>query len=43
MLKNYESFVIILCEDDSKEDKIRDTVEKISLRKHIGYARVKIY
>lgn len=43
MLKDYESFVILLCETDSEEKKIIDTVEKISLRKHIGYARVKIY
>ena len=43
MLKDYESFVILLCEDTSEEVKIIDTVEKISLRKHIGYARVKIY
>lgn len=43
MLKDYESFVILLCEMDSEEEKIIDTVKKISLRKHIGYARVKIY
>ena len=43
MLKDYESFVILLCETDSEEEKIIDTVENISLRKHIGYARVKIY
>lgn len=43
MLKDYESFVILLCEIDSEEEKIIDTVENISLRKHIGYARVKIY
>lgn len=43
MLKDYESFVILLCEFDSEEEKIIDIVEKISLRKHIGYARVKIY
>ena len=43
MLKDYESFVILLCEMDSEEEKIIDTVKKISLRKHIGYARVMIY
>lgn len=41
MIKDYESFVILLCETDLEEEKIIDTVEKISLRKHIGYARVK--
>ena len=43
MLKDYELFVIVLRETDLEEEKIIDTVEKISLRKHIGYARVKIY
>jgi len=42
MIKDYESFVILLCEDKTEEEKIIDTVKKISLRKHIGYARVKI-
>ena len=41
MLKDYESFVILLCKDDSK-GKIIDTVQKISLRKQIKYNRIKL-
>ena len=41
MLKDYETFTILLCEDDSK-GKIIDTVQKISLRKQIKYNRVKL-
>ena len=42
MLKDKESFTIIICEDDSEEEKIVDTVEKISLRKQIKYNRIKL-
>ena len=42
MLKDKESFTILLCEDDSEKEKIVDTVEKISLRKQIKYNRVKL-
>ena len=41
MLKDKESFTILLGEDDSKE-KIIDTVQKISLRKQIKYNRIKL-
>lgn len=42
MLKDKESFTIIICEDETEEEKIIDTVEKISLRKQIKYNRVKL-
>lgn len=41
MLKDKESFTILLGEDASKE-KIIDTVQKISLRKQIKYNRIKL-
>lgn len=40
MLKDKDSFTILLCENDSEEEKIIDTVEKISLRKQIKYNRI---
>ncbi len=42
MLKDYETFTILLCEDDSEKEKIVDTVQKISLRKQIKYNRIKL-
>ena len=42
MLKDKESFSIIICEDETEEEKIRDTVQKISLRKQIKYNRIKL-
>lgn len=41
MLKDKDSFTILLSEDDSK-GKIIDTVQKISLRKQIKYNRIKL-
>lgn len=41
MLKDKDSFTILLDEDDSK-GKIIDTVQKISLRKQIKYNRIKL-
>ena len=43
MLKDKESFFILLCEDETDELEMIDIVQKISLREHIGYASVKIY
>ena len=37
MLKDKESFTILLSEDETEVKKIRDIVEKISLRKCIRY------
>ena len=42
ILKDKETFTILLCEDETEEAKIKDTVEKISLKKHIGYNRIKL-
>lgn len=42
MLKDYETFTILLCEDASEEVKIIDTVQKISLRKQIKYNRLSL-
>ena len=42
MLKDKESFTIIICEDETEEEKIINTVQKISLRKQIKYNRIKL-
>lgn len=42
MLKDKESFTIIICEDETEEGKIINTVQKISLRKQIKYNRIKL-
>ena len=42
MLKDNETFAILICEDETEEGKIKDTLEKICLRKHIGYNRIKL-
>ena len=42
MLKDKESFAILLCEDETEEEKILYTVQKISLRKQIKYNRIKL-
>ena len=42
MLKDKYSFTIIICEDETEEEKIRDTVQKISLRKQIKYNGIKL-
>ncbi len=42
MLRDYETFAILMCDEDIDEKELKDIIDKIVLRTHIGYNIAKI-